>query len=277
MSGNYNTTNPSTQQQPGLYVPAFHSAVPFVSRCGCKIQAGTNPPSAYCYIREPSRCAIGVPSNYYWKTKWLNCNLGTDSVYLPPSPPPAPPSTPPGSPGATQAYIVSVQMVAAYDSVSLVTDSVKGSIAQTIATAASVPVSAVTITVTAGSVIITADIVTTPTTQASVTSTLTTQLATTAAANTFFASVTGLSITAAPSVVDKIVIASPPPSPPPVSSGGGDDGMSGGAIAGTVIGAISGPFFGLIGYATWKKKQQEKGQYGQAAGVQLQMGQQENV
>jgi len=42
--------------------------------------------------------------------------------------------------------------------------------------------------------------------------------------------------------------------------------MSGGAIAGTVIGAISGPLFGIFGYMMWKKQQADKLKAGSSIG-----------
>lgn len=156
------------------------------------------------------------------------------------------------------------------------------SIASVFAAEANVTTSSVTVTITPGSVVITAKIVL-PDAAArdNVAADLTTTLSTPALATSFLAAVPGGVTVSVVAPVAKVteqaaVVLSPPPSAP---SGGDskDDGMSGGAIAGTVIGAMSGPFFGLVGYAAWKNKQQKEGKYGSGAGVNIQMGQQENV
>ena len=114
---------------------------------------------------------------------------------------------------------------------------------------AGVDVSAVELSISPGSVVITAKILTASATAASALSTtLGATLATPELATNFFAGVTGgVSVVSIPSVrtVSDAVVAYPPPPAPAPGNGTSSTskGMSGGAIAGIAIGALLGSAF----------------------------------
>ena len=95
-----------------------------------------------------------------------------------------------------------------------------------------------------GSVIITAKIVSpSPDAAANLTATLANELATPESATHFFANVGGirvLSISSVTTITEAVVAYPPPPSPPPLGGTSEHRGMSGGAIAAIVIGALLG-------------------------------------
>eukprot|EP00966_Prymnesium_polylepis_P221435 5122303-Prymnesium_polylepis.1 len=122
-----------------------------------------------------------------------------------------------------------------------------------IASTAGVDVSAVSMTVTAGSVDITAIILTTYETQTPVLTAITGAVDTDAERATFFSSVSGGGVpliqvgTQTTFVYLVVYPPSSPPSPPMPSPPADDDSGNGGLIGG-IIGGICGPLFGIIGY-----------------------------
>lgn len=169
-------------------------------------------------------------------------------------PPPPSPMAPPGAPGATVVtqYSAFVTMKAA-GTVEDYTPAKKEGIKEAFAKEAKVDKSKVTVTITPGSVIISAKIIM-PTESEATTlkTTLATTLATPEKATTFFASVPGGGVTVeeTPTVlveIESVVV------PPKEDKGG----LSGGALAGVIIGSASGPLFGILGYMAYKKKQAE--------------------
>lgn len=167
----------------------------------------------------------------------------------PPPPPPPAPLSPPGAPGQKPVteYSTTATMVVSGSIADYTTDK-RTEIRQAFADEAKVNLTAVTLTITSGSVILQAKIVfdgddtTAAAAAQEAEKTLTATLSTTSAATSFLqAAVPEVTVVSAPVVITEtksVVYYPPPPSPPPPKEG--DDSMDGGAIAGAVIGSLIG-------------------------------------
>lgn len=177
----------------------------------------------------------------------------------PPPPPPPYPLSPPGHPGAAiyVEHSTLVTMVAAGSVAEFTTERNEG-IRRVFASDTGAPLSAVSVTISSGSVVIQIKIILDTRVAADAASdSLEGKLATPEASSAFLASVPGGAITvlSAPVVVaveeSKVMYPSPPPpppsSPPSPPSPPQNDAMDGGAIAGAVIGSLIGAVFIVAG------------------------------
>jgi len=218
------------------------------------------------YCRIFSHAA--VQSAFGCEPQVFDCTAGSDYTTMitaaspstppslpPPSPPPPPLLPPPLSPGGSIGGEVTV-VVSLAISIQEFDASVQASFKANLATAAGSGVTAddISLSIVAGSITVTATILTPSVAAAhSASSSVASAIAVDASSGTFL----GLAVTATPAAPIVAAVLRPAPSPPPPSRSGNTGAVVVGGLVGGIVGGVSAPLFALLGIYAWRQKQQQ--------------------
>jgi secreted trypsin-like serine protease len=203
-----------------------------------------------------------VPANAFCQEDvpgdWSCGSTPTFACLLPPTPPPSPPTPPPSPPPSPTAAIYTITISAvALGEVSDFTLDVQDAMREKVAAEVGVPIGAVSLTVSAASVLLVFTINVPASIDASTAlSSLESQLASPSAASSFLSTgsyaVTITSIPSAPAVVDAVVHHPPPLTPPPSSP----PSMAQPLLNGTVVAlaVVGGLASAALGFIVWSRR-----------------------